>query len=193
MAIENIEPGDTPSGEQLSSLVAPEKMIVSRKKMAMYFAGSLAFVVIGLLLPSNASRSDLSWGCAFFGLGAMVFAWMVVRPPSLVLNDRGFICAGGFLRTPKQVLWKDIDLFFVYQLGYSGEMVGYRYLPGKGPTSMGATILAHIGKKIGGHPSLPRGWPLSPKELVEKLNEYRSRAVGIPHGTASGRKPSTSS
>ena len=180
--MEIIEVGDISVGQALTSPVTPERMTVSRVKMAMYLAGSLVFVAIGVLLPLS---SDPFWdraGCAFFGFCAVVFAWTVVCPPILLLDSRGFTLAGGFVYSPKQVLWTDVDRFFVYQLSRGGKMVDYSFLPGKGPTSRLAKTFLQIGKKIGGHPSLPRGWPLSPDDLVDKLNGYRSRAMGSPLG-----------
>ena len=148
----------------------------SRQKTVVALVGSLAFVAIALLLPSSAGESnDWRWlGGGFFGLGAVVFAWLLVRPQRLILDPDGFTVAGGLVRSPKKILWHNIGPFFLYQLPRGGKMIAYNFRPECEPDQ---SLLMKLNKRLGAEGSLPRLWTGSQDRLVEELNAYREQAL----------------
>ena len=112
-------------------------------------------------------------GVGFFGLCALVSAWLLIRPQILILDDRGFKIAGGLVLSPQQVLWRDIRGFFVCRLPFGGEMIGFNFEAAAKERS----TLARISRSIGAEGALPQGWPRSAEEMVEDLNAYRLRAL----------------
>jgi hypothetical protein len=142
--------------------------------MALYLVASLGFVAIGIWLPSKPGDELLNLlASAFFGLCALVFAWMLVRPNRLLLDNEGFTQLGGFVRNPKKVLWAEIEEFFVYRLPRGGKMIGFNYRPGARPTSR----LTKLNRWAGADGALQRGWPGSPESMVQKLNDLRLQAT----------------
>jgi hypothetical protein len=153
-----------------------EEIIQSRLKTSVAFLGSSAFVAIATLLPSQAGESnDWRWWCgAFFGLCAVVFCWLLIRPQRLTLDREGFTVRGGFVRSPKRIPWRSIDPFFVYRLPRGGKMIGFNFRPGAEPRH---TLLRKLNRRLGAEGSLPKLWPVPPDQLVEELNAYRQRAL----------------
>ena len=149
----------------------------SRLKFVSYLAISLAFVGLTVwLIKDGNSDEHASWawfGLSFFGLCSSVFVWLLIRPQRLLLDREGFTLLGGFIRSPKQVKWKDISEFFVYDLPRGGAMIGYNFRPGSHPGS----ALIKLNRRFGAEAALPRGWPMSLDEMVEELNDYRARAL----------------
>jgi hypothetical protein len=152
------------------------EIATSRWKLALYLAGSLAFVAIALRLPPQPHRDawKLQLGIGFFGLCAVVFAWLLIRPQRLALDAEGFTLLGGFVASPKKVCWRDIDEFFIYRLPRGGKMIGFNYKPGVRPVSP----LVRPHRLRGADGALPKGWARSPEEMVAELNAYRRRALG---------------
>ena len=155
---------------------------VSRWKMTLYLAGSLAFVAIALFFlqhPSEMRHPNEGawkmWLClVFFSPCALVFAWLLIRPPRLLLDRQGFTLVGGLIRSPKTIPWRDVEAFFVYRLPRGGKMIGYNYRPGVREV----TALARVGRAFGADGALPKGWTLSPEKMVDELNAYRAWASG---------------
>lgn len=148
--------------------------LAARWKTALYLAVSLVFVVGGLWARPGAGAWKLDLAVGFFGLGALVFAWLLIRPQRLQLDARGFTLSGGMVRTPRQVAWADVDRFFIYRLPRGGRMVGYNFKPGvRKPSALGA-----ITRGLGAEAALPKGWPQSPEQLVDELETYRRLAAG---------------
>lgn len=147
----------------------------SRWKIALYLGGSLAFVAIALLLLQQPDRVawKLELGLGFFGLCAVGFAWLLVCPQRLLLDDDGFTLMGGFARSPKKLHWRDIDAFFVYSLPRGGKMIGFNYKPGVRDVSP----MVRLNRRFGADGALPKGWPQSPEEMVVELNNFRLRAL----------------
>lgn len=159
----------------LSPTASPSEIHGSYWKNGLYLAISLVFVVGGLAMLRDPEAVGAAWLCLiFFGLGAVVFLWMLVRPQRLILDSQGFTLCGGLVRSPKLVRWRDVEPFFVYRLPRAGKMIGYNYRPGAGPDSM----LARINRRLGADCALPKGWPMSPEAMVEQLNACRARALG---------------
>ena len=147
----------------------------ARWKIALYLAGSLIFVAAALLALQHPDGDvlGLQLGLAFFGLCAVVFVWLLIQPQRLLLDDQGFTLLGGFVRSPKMILWTDIDEFFVYRLPRGGKMIGYNYKPGARATLR----LAKLNRLFGADGALPKGWPRSPERMAEELNSYRLQAT----------------
>ena len=152
-----------------------EEIKSSRGKTLLFLLISLGFVAIFVVIPSDdAAESYWSWfGGAFFGLGTVVFAWLLVRPQRLVLAPTGFTVAGGLVRSPKQILWREVNPLFVYRIPRVGKMIGYNFAPGARKDS----ALIRINRLAGAEGALPKGWPGSPERLVERINAYRARAL----------------
>jgi hypothetical protein len=66
---------------------------------------------------------------AGLGRDRVGFIWLAIRPQRLLLDDDGFTVAGGFVRSPKKVLWRNVEKFFVYRLPKGGKLVAYTLLP----------------------------------------------------------------
>ncbi|MBA1139080.1 hypothetical protein H0241_02235 [Mesorhizobium sp. CCANP35] len=95
---------------------------------SLFFVLACAFLIH---VSKDGDTAGLWWCIAFFGLGALVFAWQLVRPQILVLNGQGFSLGGGLVRSPKLVPWKDIEGFFVvHRRRRIGDMIGYNFAPG---------------------------------------------------------------
>lgn len=152
-----------------------EEIKSSRRKAVLYLLGSLAFTAISIALSSEAAAESYTlWlGGVFFGLCSVVFAFLLVRPQRLLLAPTGFTVAGGLVRTPTQVLWRDVTPFFVYRLPRGGKMIGYNFAPGARKVSP----LIRVNRLAGAEGALPKVWPGSPERMVERINAYREQAL----------------
>ncbi|MDG4881122.1 hypothetical protein [Mesorhizobium sp. WSM4884] len=156
----------------------------SRGKVAVYLLTSLAFVYGGATMRDDAF---VGWGSVIlFGSTALVFFWWLVRPPLLLLDSDGFTLQGGFVRTPQQVLWGDIDSFLVYRLPRGSDAIGYNFRD----DAKGASPLALTSKRLGTKVLLPGRWPLSTEQMVEALNAYRLEALTRQRAQLADRLPS---
>jgi hypothetical protein len=154
--------------------VGPRTIEASRLQISLYLLGSLVFVVIGLVVIQNPSPRIGAWfAVLFFGLCAAVFATLLLRPQVLILDAGGFTVGGGLIRSPRKVLWRDVEGFFVYRLPKGGKTIGYNLAP----AARKDTPLTRIASSLGADGALPRGWPGSPEKMVEDLNAYRLWAL----------------
>jgi hypothetical protein len=156
--------------------LAEEVIQSSRLKTVLYLVISVAFTAISPLLIRSESAKDqvVGWLClALFGTGVVVFVWTLIRPMSLVLDSHGFTLSGGLVRKPRRELWSDITGFHVWSLPRGGTMIGYGYVPGARKPS----ALRSFNQSMGAEAALPKGWKLGPKAMVERLNDYRERAL----------------
>jgi hypothetical protein len=161
----------TPAAERVEA----RTITGSRAKTALYLLISIIFVAVGAMLLRGPSASAMAWLCvAFFGLGVLLFAWLLIRPQTLDLDSEGFTLGGGMVRSPKKVLWREVEGFHVYRLPRGGKMIGYSYAPG--PKKESAAVA--FARDLGAESALPRGWPQSPEKMVDLLNAYRLRALG---------------
>jgi hypothetical protein len=156
----------------------------SRWKTLLYLGISLAFVVIALLGLRHPSRDaeKLQLALVFFGPCVAVFAWMLIRPSRLLLDDEGFMVLGGFTRSRKKIYWRDIDKFFIYRLPRGIKAIGYNYKP----SARKASTVNDLARSLGADGTLPKGWTRSPDKIVEELNGYRLRAAGDGDATFPG-------
>lgn len=159
----------------VTTRVGPRTIEASRVKAWLYLLGSLAFVAGGLLMVRERSAGAGGWlALLFFGACAVVFVIMLIRPLTLTLDANGFMVSGGLVRSPRKVLWRDMQGFHIYRLPRGGKMIGY-YLE---PSARKDTAMAKITRSFGGDGALPEGWPGSPEKMVEDLNAYRLWALG---------------
>lgn len=152
------------------------EIAASRRKTIIYLAVSLAFVAIGLMVLQSSDGNDgkLRFALVFFGVCAASFAWLLIRPQRLLLDEHGFTVLGGFVWSPKRVYWHDIDEFFVYRLPRGGKMIGYNFKR----SAVRVTSAVYLARQFGADGALPKGWHQSPESMVEKLNAYREGAAG---------------
>ncbi|MNY33539.1 hypothetical protein D3C86_1678220 [compost metagenome] len=152
-----------------------EEITSSRGKTARFLLISLVFVAVSIAIPNDApgERYKLWLAGAFFGLCSVVFAFLLIRPQRLLLTPTGFTVAGGLVWSPKQILWRDVDPFFVYRLVRGGKMIGYNFTPGSRKDS----ALFHVNRFVGAEGGLPMDWPGSPEQMVELINVYRAQAL----------------
>ena len=155
----------------------PEVIVASPVKTLLLFIGCFAFSTAALLIRATPDNRAWLWlGGVFFGLGCLIAVWMLIRPMSLVLDGEGFTLKGGMVRRENRIPWRDIESFFVYRgLPRGVQMIGFRYRPNRRPNPrIAAVVQAIVGGADG---ALPKGWPLNPQAMVDKLNAYRERAL----------------
>ncbi|MDB5724204.1 MAG: hypothetical protein JWQ16_958 [Novosphingobium sp.] len=154
-----------------------KKYTSSRAKTVAYLFVSLAFVAIAIFLADTRSQSNdwRYWCGSLFGVGTVVFVWLLARPQILALDAEGFTLSGGLMRTPKMTRWDEVDRFFVYRLPRGGKMVGFNFTPGSRPS----TPLMDLNRRLGAEGALPKLWSGSPEALVDELNSYRSRFAKV--------------
>lgn len=159
----------------LIKTMEPRIITGSRGKTLLYLFASLVFVFASVFLirDSASDETGLWWGIAFFGLCALVFAWALVRPQTLMLDGNGFAVGGAFVRSPHHIPWQDVQGFYVYSLPRGGKMIGYNFEPGARKDS----ALRSVARRLGAEAALPKGWPLSAEEMAELLNDYRREAL----------------
>jgi hypothetical protein len=157
-------------------MLQTREIVASRLKITGVLLGSLAFVSIAALLPSQRGDSDQwrLWGGAFFGICAVVFCWLLIRPQRLTFDPEGFTVSGGLVRSPKKIAWRSIEPFFVDRLPRGGKMIGFNFRPEARPDR---TLLMKLNGRLGAEGSLPKLWPGSPDQVVEELNAYRKQAL----------------
>jgi hypothetical protein len=153
----------------------PKRYVSSRRKIIASLIGSLTFVAIAIFVPDSRSQSGLwrYWCGLFFGLCAVVFLWLLIRPQTLTLDTEGFTVAGGFVRSPRKTLWRETAGFFVYHLPRGGKMVGFNFAPGIRPT----TALMKLNRRLEMDGAVPRLFSGSAESLAKELNSYRDQFV----------------
>jgi hypothetical protein len=156
----------------------------SRLKLMLLLGISLGFVAFALLIIKHTNRSavglpnlvdlqknaDSEFLAALFFLGSVGVALQLFWPLHLLLDEEGFTLKGGFIRSPKRVLWRDVDHFFVFEysipapLPVSVKRIAYNYKPGLRKPHL-------VGDPFDG--KLPNLWPKGPEDMVDELNAYR--------------------
>lgn len=156
------------------------EIIGSRGKTFIFLVGSIAAVAIALFLGKNDQDSGLKWAAAFFSVCSATFAWTLIRPQKLILEPDGFSLAGGIMRKPYKVPWRDVSGFFVVSVARGTKMVGYNFTPDAASRRRGPGIARRISGADGGLHGI---WPPSTANIVDELNDYRQKAL-----SKSGRK-----
>ena len=152
----------------------PQTITTSRTKTILYLLVSAAFTVVGVSMAQHPESQRDFWGgwfCAIlFGLSCLLFVWQLIRPQTLRFDADGLTLDGGLARRPTRELWRDVAGFFVYRGPRGAKLIGYNYKSGRAPPGKLTTLARSIGAEGG----LPGGWPMSPDELVQLLEAYRS-------------------
>jgi len=155
--------------------VPRKEFVSSRAKIGAALFVCIVFVAIALLMP-ELPRGSQPWRIAatvFFGVGALVFGFLMLRPQRLILDSDGFTVTGGLVFSPKPIRWSDVDRFFVYRLPKGGKMIGFNYRAGARGTS---ALLDFNRRSAGADGALPGLWRGGPEKIVEELNDYRERS-----------------
>lgn len=160
--------------------VDPVEISSSRWKTSLFLGGSVAvaaFLLFELQTP-DADPPMLKFGLAFASLCAFVFAWVLVRPQRLLLDDEGFTLVGGGVRSPTKVRWHEIEGFFVHRVNGRVKTIGYNYKSGV----RAASLWRDLSRRLGADGVLDGQWPRSTEEMVEYLNAFRTEAVAKKAG-----------
>jgi hypothetical protein len=155
--------------------LAEKEFVASRVKPAGLLAVSVLFVAIAVLLPPAQGAPEV-WrflAGGFFGVCALVFAALIVRPQRIVVDSEGFALHGGLIVSSKKTLWRDTEPFFVCRLANNRKTIGFNYRSG----ARDRTALLRVNRKLGADGALPILQRGSAEELVEELNAYRQRAL----------------
>ena len=146
------------------------EIVGSRAKAALVLLASLGLATILLFLPGDKSL----WGAAFFAVGAMIAAAVLVRPQRLLLDQDGFILSGGLTRSPTKIAWRDVNGFFVVRVRPGASFVGFNYSASAADRPRRATFSRAL---AGAEGALPGGWPGSATDMADALNAYRQRTL----------------
>ena len=172
--------------EQTTSL-SVETITQDRRVLVAYLFGCLAFLAVFIaaqFYPSpilhdkdpGSLMSFLTWLVVPFSiLGGMVFIVRLFRPPTLTLDPDGFSLAGGERRASKKWLGREIEPFFLLRVSSFNTVIASNLRPECRPTKP-------IGGLNLGRPAdimFAGGWSLLQDDLLERLNEYRNRALGL--------------
>lgn len=158
-----------------TTAVEPHEIASSRGKALGLLALSLGFVAIALFVPADDGDQTWRWLCGgFFGLCAIAFVALIVRPQRVVLDGGGFTVSGGLARSPRHVAWRDVDRFFAYRLPRGGRMVGYELAVHARPD----TYMGDLARRWGADGVLPKTLAESPETIADRFNAYRAAALG---------------
>ena len=151
------------------------QIIESRTEVMLFLVGALTFVVCYVFLPDPNDELP-NWGSWFFGLCALVFVVLLVRPRRLTLDRNGFSISGGLAWKTMAADWADVTEFFPVSVRVGASMVGFNYAADSKNKPPATWVAKRISGADGG---LSGVWPCSTGELAEQLNEYRERALAL--------------
>jgi hypothetical protein len=106
-------------------------------------------------------------GLAVWLSAFVYFLRQFVRPPRLILDDKGFTFTGR-IGSPLKVSWLDIDEFFVVRPARGDHFIAYKLKLGTGPSSRLDKV-----RSLGADGKLPSIWPMSAESVADKLNAVR--------------------
>jgi hypothetical protein len=149
----------------------PVTITSSRRKLVLLLAAALLFVATATLLPTHRNDVWRLFAGSFFGLAAVVFVALLIRPHRLTLDSHGVTVSGGLVPREWSIAWADVDHF--EPMGGT-DMVGFTYRNGAG----GASPLRKVNRKISNvDGAIPGSWPMSAAQMAALLEDYRTRAV----------------
>ena len=152
----------------------------SRRKIAIWVGGPTALWGVLLLYSLYYSFPGVMWmvDVVFMLLGFLAFsarlAWMLIRPPRLLLDDEGFALAGGFVRAPRKIRWRDVESFFIWPESQATDLIGFFRAPGAGGASSKVRFAEALSDAGWGRAY----WRPSDEEIVAELEARRWAAAG---------------
>jgi hypothetical protein len=150
--------------------------------------GCLVFLAIFIGIKFNPSpmlhekdpesfKSLLLWLTGpLFAAAALVFSVRLFRPVTLTLDPAGFSVTGGIRRVPKRWLWRDIEPFFLIKLNVFSSMVAFNCRSDHRRIEL---VSGLRNAKRRADIVLGTGWCLPGDRLLERLEDYRQRALGL--------------
>jgi hypothetical protein len=157
--------------------MAPVMIRAARWKSAMFLIVCVVFVAIGVVMviyPDGPQVSLDGWlSIAIFGAGGAAATWLIIRPQTMRLDAEGLTLDGGFLRRPRRVMWRDVEIFTVLRLPRGGRLVGYR----RRADLLVTTPASQLSRFFGADGALPGGWSRSAEKIAILLNDYRAQAL----------------
>ena len=149
----------------------------SRGKGFLFLVLCIGFVGTGILLVrhppahpesfSGFKQLAAGWGgIIVFGYYSYLYVLLLINPHVLMLDRGGFELRGGRIRSPKKILWQDVQEFRVVKQNRT-QLIGYSLVPkgGQGTPAKRAER------------RLPSGWTLSVENMVDLLNIYRLQVL----------------
>lgn len=149
------------------------QIVESRIKVLLFLFGALAFVAAYVFVPDPNDELPI-WGGWFFGLCALVFVVLLIRPRRLTLDGNAFSISGGLAWKTVATDWADVTDFFPVSVRLGASLVGFNYTDDAKNKRRGAWVAKRLSGADGG---LGGVWPCSTADLAEQLNAYRERAL----------------
>jgi hypothetical protein len=146
----------------------------SRRRTALLLLLSVFFSVIGGLMI--ASDADFGWLVAAFGLvGTAVFAFMLVRPHRLELDERGFTTVT--LGRRWRVEWSQCGEFRTWNDSLTVGAPAMVVFDCSAPSVRGHPLEATAEGLTGANSALPDTYGMSASKLAALLNDYRAASA----------------
>jgi len=141
---------------------------------AMGGVGCFAFGAVGIAIHDLWKWFFLAISC-FCGFAAAYWVGLVVRPLRLAVSLDGLRLSGGWLRSPRDVLWGELDgPFGAFAVGKGNEVIGYNFSDG---FRKGDRRSQYRREHFLPDATLPGVWKLTADEMAAELNSYRDRAL----------------
>jgi hypothetical protein len=151
---------------------SPVVLRTSKRKAALLFVGSGAFVTIGVFMVLDGER--LGWFPAiFFGLGLIVSVVLLLPATSLTIDRHGIHMKHMFRLT--HIRWSDVDSFYIGHIGAglsSTKMIGVTYSASYEGQKAGRGVASALSGMEG---AIPNQYEVSAEELCEILNNAKRR------------------
>ena len=146
----------------------------SKRKQIKALFVCFAFVGIGVWEVSSRAAGAFGWLCTlFFGLGVAVFTVQLMPGASYLRVRRGGFMYCSLFRKSPVIPWRDVSIFRVASVPPSGiRLVVFDWHTASHPAVR--RVNQHL---TGATDGLPDSYGLSPQELADLLNTYRSRAT----------------
>ncbi|HEX7759078.1 MAG TPA: hypothetical protein VF459_06235 [Caulobacteraceae bacterium] len=152
----------------------------------------MSAIVVWLIATQDMSsfqgRTLVQTAAPVFIASTLASLAQVMRPTRLTLDGSGFTVSRLF-GPPNEVRWVDTEPLFLWQtkdadwIARSGNMVVFRYLPGRRPAQHRVSKKA---EQAGGDGHIPDIFNVAPGVLAERMNRLRAEAIALG-GSATAR------
>lgn len=152
---------------------APSEFHYSRRTSLLYLAASIVIAGLVEVRVSALGSGPATWLLPLLMVPASGFAWLVIRPRRLVIDDQGFRIHGGFAFRPKRILWQELESVTVCHPGRGSRAVGVNFkrprrdplhLADEAPSARPMLIL--------------QGWDEPPETMADALEAARRESAG---------------